>query len=379
MRTSDPATTPASVLALYHRAETFGGSFNSVLDVLSRVSKDRFSISTGVPGLGNAHDAIARLGIPVHILSEHPGGRTPAYATAVARTWLYLQRHRPSLLYVTDYVTWRSSALLAARLSGVPSVVHVRAPLGSGASDPELLRATIVVGNSEASIRALRARRPPEGVRVVHNFIDVEPFDRANDIRGQFFEGDAPVVGFVGVFRPEKGIEYFLDMARILLDRRSDVRFLAVGGESVVEDIGWFDRMRAQARALDLGDRIHFTGSRTDIPDLMRSIDVLVVPSLNEGFGRVILEANAVGVPAVGADAAGIPEVIEHGITGYLVPPRDAPAMASIVERLLADEPLRRRLKQTLPERVRERFSPAAQMALLQQAWTDALGYSRRA
>jgi glycosyltransferase involved in cell wall biosynthesis len=282
-------------------------------------------------------------------------------------------------VYVSDYVTWRSSALLAARLTGVPSVVHVRAPLGSETIDPELLKATIVVGNSEASIRALRAHRPAERVRVVHNFIDFEPFEHARDIRSQFFPGGNPVVGFVGVFRPEKGIEYFLDMARLLLDERPDVRFLAVGGESAVEDVGWFDRMRAHARAIGLGDRIHFTGSRTDIPDLMRSIDVLVVPSLNEGFGRVIVEANAVGVAAVGADAAGIPEVIEDGVTGYLVPPRDVPAMASVVGRLLDDEPLRRRLRQTLPERVRARFAPGTQMALLQQAWTDALGYSSRA
>jgi glycosyltransferase involved in cell wall biosynthesis len=332
-----------------------------------------------VPGPGNARDDIARLGIPVHFLSERAGGRTAGYAAAVAGTWLYLRRHTTALVYVSDYVTWRSSALLAARLIGIPTVVHVRSPLGSPVLDPELLRSTMVVGNSEASIRALRAQRPPERVRVVHNFIDFEPFDRATDIRQQFFPRAGPIVGFVGVFRPEKGIEYFLDMARLLLDQRPDVRFLAVGGESAVEDIGWFDRMRAHAHAIGLGDRIHFTGSRTDIPDLMRSIDVLVVPSLNEGFGRVIVEANAVGVPAVGADAAGIPEVIEDGVTGYLVPPKDAPAMSAVVERLLGDEPLRQRLRQTLPARVRARFAPAAQMALLQQAWTDALGYKSRA
>jgi glycosyltransferase involved in cell wall biosynthesis len=268
--------------------------------------------------------------------------------------------------------------LLAARLAGIPRVVHVRAPLGSQI-DPELLRATMVIGNSNASIQTIRARRPDDRVRVVYNFIDVEPFERATDLRAQFFQTAGPMVGFVGVFRPEKGIEYFLDMARLLLDRRPDVRFLAVGGESAVEDVGWFDRMRAHARAIGLGDRIHFTGSRTDIPDLMKSIDVLVVPSLHEGFGRVILEANAAGVPAVGADAAGIPEVIEHGVTGWLVPPKDATAMAAAVEHLLDDEPLRARLRLTLPQRVRDRFSPAAQMTLLQQAWDDALDETKRA
>ncbi len=370
---------PAPLLALYHRAVTFGGSFNSVVDVLSRVDRTRFAPVAAVPGPGNCSDEFHSMGLPVEFASECPGARTPGYALSTASFAWLLKRHGIKLVYVSDYVTWRSSALLAARFTGVPSVVHVRAPLGSKTIDPELLKATIVVGNSEASIRALRAHRPAERVRVVHNFIDFEPFERATDIRSQFFPGGSPIVGFVGVFRPEKGIEYFLDMARLLLDRRPDVRFLAVGGESAVEDVGWFDRMRAHAQAIGLGDRIHFTGSRTDIPDLMRSIDVLVVPSLNEGFGRVIVEANAVGVAAVGADAAGIPEVIEDGVSGYLVPPKDVPTMAAVVGRLLDDEPLRRRLRQTLPERVRARFAPVNQMALLQQAWTDALDYSRRA
>jgi glycosyltransferase involved in cell wall biosynthesis len=379
MRTPHSAGKPVPVLALYHRAETFGGSFNSVVDVLGRVDRTRFAPLAAVPGPGNCNDRFRSMGLPVLFASESPGSRTPGYALSVASFAWQLQRNGIKLVYVSDYVTWRSSALLAARVAGVPSVVHVRAPLGNGVLDPELGHATIVIGNSEASIRALRTHRSAEHVRVVHNFIDVEPFDRARDIRGQFFEGGGPVVGFVGVFRPEKGIEYFLDMARILLERNPHVRFLAVGGESAVEDIGWFDRMRAHANAIGLGDRIHFTGSRTDIPDVMRSIDVLVVPSVNEGFGRVIVEANAVGVPAVGADAAGIPEVIEDGVTGYLAPPRDAPAMATAVARILADEGLRQRLRETLPERVRTRFAPATQMALLQQAWTDALDYSKRA
>jgi glycosyltransferase involved in cell wall biosynthesis len=378
MRTPETESRPAPVLVVYHRAQTFGGSFNSVLDVISRADRNRFSVTAALPGPGNAQDTIARLGIPVQYLSERPGSRSPRYAAAVARAYVYLRRHRPALVYVADYVTWRSSMLLAARLAGIPRVVHVRAPLGSRI-DPELVRATMVIGNSKASIQRIRAHRPDDRVRVVYNFIDVEPFERATDIRAQFFQTGGPIVGFVGVFRPEKGIEYFLDMARLLLDRRPDVRFLAVGGESAVENIGWFDRMRAHARTIGLGDRIHFTGSRADVPDLMKSIDVLVVPSFHEGFGRVILEANAAGIPAVGADAVGIPEVIEHGVTGWLVPPKDATAMAAAVERLLDDEPQRARLRLTLPQRVRDRFSPAAQMAMLQQAWADALDDTRRA
>jgi glycosyltransferase involved in cell wall biosynthesis len=379
MRTPQPVPRPARVLALYHRAQTFGGSFNSVLDVLSRVDRDRFAVTGVLPGHGNTQEAIARLGIPVHFMSEQPGSRTPAYAASVASGWLHLYRHRTALVYVADYVTWRSSVLTAARLAGVPSVVHVRSPLPTDVLDPELLGATIVVGNSLATLGGAAARRAPGTSRVIPNFVEVSRFESAYDRRREFFPDGPPVVGFLGVFRPEKGIEYFLQMAQRLAHQRPAVRFLAVGGESAVSDIGWFPKMREYARELGIGHLVHFTGTREDVPDLVKSMDVLVVPSLNEGFGRVIIEANAAGVPVVGANAAGIPEVIDDGRTGLLVPPADAASLTAAVVTLLDDQAWRLRLSRELPDYVRRRFSPDLQMRALQQAWDDALAYKRRA
>jgi glycosyltransferase involved in cell wall biosynthesis len=320
--------------------------------------------------------AFADRGLETTFAEEAPGSWQARYAWSVAQWAWRLRALSIRLVYVTDYVTWRSSALLAARLRGLPRVVHVRAPMPSTALDPELQRATILVGNSRASLRF--ALEPPahRDARVVHNFIDFAPFDAARDRRASLLPQGAPVVGFLGVFRPEKGIEYFLDMARLVASRRDDVRFLLVGGESAVADIGWLPKMRQRAADLGIADRCVFTGERTDVADMMKSMDVLVVPSLNEGFGRVIVEANAVGVPVVGADAAGIPEVIEDGVTGRLVPPKDPPAMAAAVERILDDAEWRRRVADVAPRRVRERFSAESQMALLEVALDDALNGS---
>jgi glycosyltransferase involved in cell wall biosynthesis len=367
------------MLAVYHRSQTFGGSFNSVLDVLARVDAGRFAVTAAVPGPGNAAAALAELRIPVQFTSERPASRTPGFAAAVASDWWRLRRQGTAILYVTDYVTWRSSTLTAARLAGVPSVVHVRSPLGADGLDPELLRATIIVGNSQATVRGILSHRDQDTVRVIYNFIDFARFDGARDRRLEFFPEGPPVVGFLGVFRPEKGIEYFLQMASRIAEQRPDVRFLAVGGESAVNDIGWFPRMCEYARELRIDRLIRFTGSRDDVPDMMKSMDVLVVPSLNEGFGRVIIEANAVGVPAVGADAAGIPEVIEAGRTGLLVRPADPDQLTTAVLRLLGDRAWRERLSQELPGYVRSRFSAERQMHAMHQAWDDAITYGRRA
>ena len=372
-------TMSARILALYHRAETFGGSFNSVTDVLRRVDASRFHVTCGVPGPGNVADTFRALGLPVRWCRDRSGARTPAYAWTTASILRLLSRERTDLLYVTDHVWWRSSALLAARLARRATAVHLRAPRNDVAQDPEIRAATMIVGNSEATVRPLRAHRTAERLRVVPNFIDFPSFYAPRDIRQTFFPSHPPVVGFVGVFRPEKGIEYFLDMARRVHETRHDVRFLAVGGESSVADIGWFDRMRAYAGSLGLAEVVHFTGTRTDVADLMASMDVVVVPSLNEGFGRVIVEANAAGRLVVGADAAGIPEVVQPGVTGLLVPPRDAHALANAVMRILDDDQWRSRAALDLPAATRERFSPDVQMARLQQAWDDAIVYNRRA
>ena len=367
---------PPRVLTVYHRARTFGGSFNSVLDVLSYVDRQRFHPVAMVPGPGNCADQFNAIGLDVMFGTEHPGERSLRYLRAVATFAYRLRRARIALLYVSDYVTWRSSALAAARLVGIPRVVHVRSPREQDYADPELIRATMIVGNSEATLSGLRRHVPAERLRVVYNFVDLDRFARGRDIRQQFFGGHPRVVGFVGVFRPEKGIEYFLQMARVVHALHPDVRFLAVGGESAVEDLGWLERMKQLAVDLGLADVVCFPGSRDDIPDVVHSIDLLVVPSLNEGFGRVIVEAAAAGVPAVGANAAGIPEVIRDGATGVLVPPRDGAAIAKAVEALLDDPERLRRFGEHARADARERFAPASQIAKLQGAWAEALGHT---
>jgi len=370
---------PARMLVVYHRASTFGGSFNSVVDVLRRVDRSRFQPIGALPSPGSCEAALKLVGVPSLTAPEQAGNRSLQYLASVIAWFVRLRTHRIDILYVADYVTWRSSALAAARLAGVPTVVHVRSPLPVAPIDPELLKADVIVGNSTASIGALKSARPPGSLRVIYNFVDLEKFASGRDVRETFFQARPLVVGFVGVFRPEKGIEYFLEMAAKLRTSRPDVRFLAVGGESSGHDVGWFPKMKAYAGRLGLTDAIVFTGVREDVPDLMKSIDVLVVPSLNEGFGRVILEANSAGIPVVGANAAGIPEVIESGVTGFLVPPRDAAALHDVVLRVLDDPAWRRRVADTAPARTRSRFDPDVQMAELSNAWEAAIATKRGA
>jgi glycosyltransferase involved in cell wall biosynthesis len=102
---------------------------------------------------------------------------------------------------------------------------------------------------------------------------------------------------------------------------------------------------------------VRFVGRRQDVPEVLRSLDVLVNASEAEPFGLSVLEAQASGVAVVGTDAGGIPDFVEHGVTGLLVPPDDASAMADALGRLVADADLRRRLAEAGRRQAIEHFA----------------------
>jgi glycosyltransferase involved in cell wall biosynthesis len=148
-----------------------------------------------------------------------------------------------------------------------------------------------------------------------------------------------------------KGVQYFLDAAIVLAGRFPDVRFLVVGdGESK-------KGLEEHACRLGLGQRIVFTGFRGDVPDLLSETAISVLPSLSEGASNTLLESMAAGIPVIATRVGGNPEVVEDGVSGLLVPPRDSAAIAAATARLLEDEDLALRLGRAGMRRVSELFS----------------------
>jgi glycosyltransferase involved in cell wall biosynthesis len=148
-----------------------------------------------------------------------------------------------------------------------------------------------------------------------------------------------------------KGIEYFLDAAAIVASRFPDVRFLIVG------DGANRSQLQERSQKLGLDQRVVFTGFRTDVPELLSEATLSVLPSLSEGLSNSLLESMAAGVPVIAAKVGGNPEIVEHGVSGLLVPPRDAAALAGAMSNLLADADLTSRLGQAGRRRVSELFS----------------------
>ena len=168
---------------------------------------------------------------------------------------------------------------------------------------------------------------------------------------------DALVLGMVCRLVEQKGIPYALEAMRRTRERYPKAHLVIAGdGEKS-------DELRRLASALGIADRVHWLGWRSDAADLMAAFDLLLVPSLWEGFGLVLLEAMARRVPVIASRVGAIPEVIAHGETGILIEPRDVDALAQAMARLLDDRALRKYMGLLGVARLEERFSSERMVA----------------
>jgi glycosyltransferase involved in cell wall biosynthesis len=195
---------------------------------------------------------------------------------------------------------------------------------------------------------------PPDQVVTVHEGIDVDHVVAAPrvDVHAEYFlPHGAPVVGNVAALVPHKGQRHLIEAARLVVREIPDARFVILGEGELRQ------HLEKQVHDYHLEKHVLVPGFRTDVLGCMKSFDLFAMSSVTEGLGTSLLDAMACSLPIVATTAGGIPEIVDEGVTGVLVPPRDHQAMASQIARLLADEPLRRQMAAAGFERVRSRFT----------------------
>jgi len=250
---------------------------------------------------------------------------------------------------------------LAAWMCGVPAITteHNIDSWKSGrrlAVDRRLLPITgafVAVSDAvRADLLCLGVGRP-EQVLVVPLGLDVDPFLRCEEARGELRAelgvGDAPLVGIVARLVPIKRHEDFLSAAAVVASRLPQCRFLVVGGGELRRTL------EGRARALGLDGRVRFLGWRGDLPRIYADLDLVVLTSGNEGLPVSLIEAMAAARAVVATRVGGVPDLVEDGVTGLLVPPGEPPALAEAIATLLADPELRR----VMGEAGRKRVHPA--------------------
>jgi glycosyltransferase involved in cell wall biosynthesis len=275
-----------------------------------------------------------------------------------------LQRAKPDVLHLhLEYSALIGSA--AARSLGrsrplvVMSIVndpHRHAPIHRRAARllaPNVdLHLTISPGLKKAVLQAYGpgARR----VEIVNPGIDLRRFDPASaDPRrvAEHRRGAGRVVGTVARLAAQKAVHVLLDATPRLLADDPTIRVLIVGDGPLRETL------EQQACRLGIAHAVSFAGYQEDVVSAYQAMDVFVLPSRDEGYGVVFLEAMAMGVPVVGTRVIGSEDAVEDRVTGLLVPHGDAPALAEAVRRILGDPALANRLRDAASDRVRRGFS----------------------
>jgi glycosyltransferase involved in cell wall biosynthesis len=196
---------------------------------------------------------------------------------------------------------------------------------------------------------------PSEKIEVIHSAVDASAYNstlskwearKVLDVLPA-----SPLLCVIGQLIPRKGHHILLDGLPSLKNKFKDIRVLIVGSGP------HRSRLEAQVRKLDLGGCVQFMGFRSDISTILRASDMLVHPALREGFANVGLQAMASGIPVVTTSVGGMPEMVQHEITGLVVPPGDSKSLAQAIEELLSNPGRCSMMGRLGQDIVRERFS----------------------
>ena len=271
----------------------------------------------------------------------------------LVKLWRLMRRERPDVVH-THTAKAGFVGRIAAWLAGVPVRVHTfHGHVFHGYFSPTKTRLFLWLERFNARISArlitlttgLRDElagtyriAPPDHFAVVPLGLDLEPFAQTQRglgaFRAQFdIPPDAPLIGIVGRLVPIKNHGLFLEAARQLREQRPDIHFAIIGdGEERAA-------IEQQVDALGLRDAVTFTGWLNDLKPAYSDLDALVISSRNEGTPVSLIEALAAGVPVVSTAVGGVPDLLEDGALGRLVPTDDADALAAAINAALGDSP----------------------------------------
>ena len=159
------------------------------------------------------------------------------------------------------------------------------------------------------------------------------------------------VIGYIGRMSHEKGVHILLEALQILVKKQEKIIAIIVG------DGPFRETLIQQATARDIMPNCRFLNHRQDVPDILPALDLLTIPSLTEGLPQILLEAMASSLPVIASHVGGIPEVIQNGITGILVPSKNPVALARAMDRMLFDKAMAKQIGEAGRMRVEQNFT----------------------
>jgi len=340
-----------------------GGPEKQMLGLARHLPETHHSVFLSFPERGLCRpflQEVRRLGFEgIELVHNYPQLRR-----AVNEVTDTLRRVRADILmcstYKPDLLGW-----LAARRLGIPVIAVCHGWTAATwkvrineALDRWVLRwmdRCVCVSQAQAD-KVARAGVAHERITVIRNAVGEEAFAEPqpayrDKLRSLFVQPPRWIVGAAGRLSPEKGFGQLVEAAALVRARRNDLGFVIFGDGPLRHEL------QTRIARLGLQDIVVLAGFRTDVGRYLPHLDLVTIPSFTEGLPVVLLEAFAAGVPVVATSVGGIPEVIENGRSGWLVPPGDPTSLADRIVAMFQDDEPRRAKGQVGRERVRREFT----------------------
>ncbi len=284
---------------------------------------------------------------------------------ALWRLYRLIKQQKVQILHASLF-----HASIAARIIGkmarVPIIISWRHNIFHGSYGREVISkltsflddAVTAVSLEAKNAEIKSSRLNKDKIQVIYNGVSTEKFclneyRNFKKLKHEIGIKDYELnIGYIGRINPVKSIDTLLEAFMILSKSENKDMSLLIVGEGETRN-----KLKNLSISLGIMQEVYFLGSRNDVPQILSTLDIFVLPSKSEGMPMVILEAMAAGLPVVATNVGGTPEVVIDGETGFLVPPGDPQALADVIKKLMDDPELRRKFGKAGRERVEKHFT----------------------
>jgi len=353
----------------------------SLLGLLQNLNKEAFEPLAALPGPGPLEERMADIGVETVIIPQQKlKARNPLPYLKTIYYLVNLIRKRNIDLIHSNMDIGNQYGLVAAKLTGIPIICHTRNILSERPFRRMFLRyADVLIANSHAVAASYGTYVcKSQKVVVIHNGLDLNEFSPNNTRRGIFrrklkIPDDAFVIGHIARICPEKEQHTLIDAMTHVAQTHLEAYALIVGDTTIDDSAPFLSSLKQRVQEQKLAGRVVFTGFVDNIVDLYAAVDLVVLPSLCEPFGRTLIEAMAMGKPVVATRAGGAIEVVEDGVTGLLVPPENSPQLAEAILKIMEDRGAAREFGANGRKRAERLFSIEQNVRKIEQTYIETL------
>lgn len=369
------------ILYLNHPLSEISGAPMSLLALLENLDKETFEPLVALSGPGPLMERIVRLGLATVIIPQHQlkvRNPLPYIKTVFCLRNLIRKRHVD--LIHSNMDIGNQYGVVVARLTGIPIVCHTRNMLSERPFRRMFLRyADVLIAISRAVKSSYDEHvSKSQNVAVIHNGVDIGKFSPSYNRQRAFrnrigIPDDGFVIGHIARICPDKGQETLIDAMSRVVEKHPEARALIVGDTTIDDSESFLFSLKQRIMDRGLSEKVILTGFVENIIDLYADLDIVVLPSKCEPFGRAIIEAMAMGIPVVATQAGGAVEVVDHGVTGLLVPPNDPAQLAEAILRLMESKSVAEQFGANGRKRVERLFSIEENVRKTEQIYLEVL------